>query len=42
MRANGWNRQLTAQALEINRTTLYKKMKRYSLEVDPARGSKRF
>jgi DNA-binding NtrC family response regulator len=42
LRANGWNRQLTAQALEINRTTLYKKMKRYSLEVDPARGSKRF
>ncbi|MCP4250909.1 MAG: sigma-54-dependent Fis family transcriptional regulator [bacterium] len=37
LRANGWNRQLTAQALEINRTTLYKKMKRYRLEVDPSR-----
>jgi len=32
LEANNWNRQLTAQTLEINRTTLYKKMKRYGLE----------
>ena len=32
---NDWNRQLAADMLEINRTTLYKKMKRYDLEVDP-------
>lgn len=37
LRANNWNRQLTAQILEINRTTLYKKMKRYGLDDDPAR-----
>jgi len=37
LRANHWNRQLTAQVLEINRTTLYKKMKRYGLETDPVR-----
>ncbi len=37
LRANSWNRQLTADVLEINRTTLYKKMKRYGLEADPAR-----
>ena len=37
LRANGWNRQVTADLLEINRTTLYKKMKRYGLDVDPAR-----
>ena len=30
--ANHWNRQETAKALDINRTTLYKKMKRYGLE----------
>ena len=36
LRANGWNRQLTADQLEINRTTLYKKMKRYGLDADPA------
>lgn len=35
LRANNWNRQLTAQVLEINRTTLYKKMKRYGLETGP-------
>ncbi len=35
LRANGWNRQLTADMLEINRTTLYKKMKRYGLETEP-------
>ena len=37
LRANNWNRQTTAQLLEINRTTLYKKMKRYGLESDPMR-----
>ncbi len=35
LRANNWNRQLTAEVLDINRTTLYKKMKRYGLEYDP-------
>ncbi|HPD32374.1 MAG TPA: sigma-54 dependent transcriptional regulator [Phycisphaerae bacterium] len=34
LRANNWNRQITAQVLEINRTTLYKKMKRYGLESE--------
>jgi DNA-binding NtrC family response regulator len=34
LRAHGWNRQATAEALDINRTTLYKKMKRYGLDVD--------
>lgn len=33
LRANNWNRQTTAEALQINRTTLYKKMKRYGLEA---------
>ncbi|MHC4696234.1 MAG: AAA-type ATPase lid domain-containing protein [Planctomycetota bacterium] len=37
LRANGWNRQLTAEQLGINRTTLYKKMKRYGLVAEPAR-----
>jgi DNA-binding NtrC family response regulator len=32
--AHNWNRQATAEALEINRTTLYKKMKRYGLEAE--------
>ncbi|MBX3442021.1 MAG: sigma-54-dependent Fis family transcriptional regulator [Planctomyces sp.] len=32
LESNGWNRQETARALGINRTTLYKKMKR--LEID--------
>ena len=35
LRANGWNRQLTADQLAINRTTLYKKMKRHGLEGEP-------
>ena len=35
LRRNQWNRQVTAEMLDINRTTLYKKMKRYNLEVDP-------
>ena len=36
LRSNGWNRQLTARKLGINRTTLYKKMKRYGLDTEPA------
>lgn len=36
LRANNWNRQATARMLGINRTTLYKKMRRYGLEGDPA------
>jgi DNA-binding NtrC family response regulator len=32
LEANNWNRQVTAEALGINRTTLYKKMKRLGLE----------
>lgn len=32
LRSNNWNRQQTAEMLEINRTTLYKKMKRYGLD----------
>ncbi len=32
LEANNWNRNLTAEALNINRTTLYKKMKRLGLE----------
>ncbi len=35
LRANGWNRQLTAEQLGINRTTLYKKMKRFGLDFEP-------
>jgi len=35
LRANGWNRQATAEQLGINRTTLYKKMKRYGLDREP-------
>ncbi|MEX2359195.1 MAG: sigma-54 dependent transcriptional regulator, partial [Pirellulaceae bacterium] len=36
--SNGWNRNETAEQLGINRTTLYKKMKRLGLE-DPPVGS---
>ena len=32
LESNGWNRHQTAEALGINRTTLYKKMKRLGLE----------
>lgn len=34
LRSNNWNRAATAEALNINRTTLYKKMKRLGLD-DP-------
>jgi len=34
---NNWNRQKTAKILQINRTTLYKKMKRYGLDVEAER-----
>jgi len=37
LRANGWNRQTTAEQLGINRTTLYKKMKRHGLDREPTR-----
>lgn len=36
LKANDWNRQRTAEQLEINRTTLYKKMKRYGLDGERA------
>ncbi|MFI4859293.1 MAG: sigma-54-dependent transcriptional regulator [Phycisphaerales bacterium JB063] len=32
LEANGWNRQETARQLDINRTTLYKKIKLYRLD----------
>ena len=32
LEANDWNRQRTADQLQINRTTLYKKMKQYGLD----------
>lgn len=32
LRANDWNRQATADQLQINRTTLYKKMKAFGLD----------
>ncbi|MBN1392049.1 MAG: sigma-54-dependent Fis family transcriptional regulator [Sedimentisphaerales bacterium] len=35
--ANHWNRQETAKTLQINRTTLYKKMKQYGLDVEAER-----
>jgi len=31
---NGWNRQHTAAMLGINRTTLYKKMKKFGIDVE--------
>ncbi|MEK6238692.1 MAG: sigma-54 dependent transcriptional regulator, partial [Planctomycetales bacterium] len=34
---HGWNRHLTAEALGVNRTTLYKKMKRLGLEENAPR-----
>ncbi len=39
LRVNNWNRQQTAEMLDINRTTLYKKMRRYGL-LDTPVGSK--
>lgn len=33
LRRNDWNRQKTAAELNINRTTLYKKMRKYRLDV---------
>jgi len=37
LEAHQWNRQETAKALEINRTTLFKKMKRYGLYAEAER-----
>ncbi|MCK4999502.1 MAG: sigma-54-dependent Fis family transcriptional regulator, partial [Anaerohalosphaera sp.] len=37
LEANDWNRKNTAKLLDINRTTLYKKMKRYGLEDEAQR-----
>jgi DNA-binding NtrC family response regulator len=37
LEANRWNRQETAKALQINRTTLFKKMKRYGLYEEAER-----
>ena len=33
LKRNQWNRQATAAELDINRTTLYKKMRKYQLDV---------
>src|SRR5690606_76682 len=33
LKRNQWNRQVTARELDINRTTLYKKMRKYRLDV---------
>jgi DNA-binding NtrC family response regulator len=37
LEANHWNRQETAKSLQINRTTLYKKMKQYGLDAEAER-----
>jgi DNA-binding NtrC family response regulator len=37
LEANHWNRQATAKALDINRTTLFKKMKQYGLYEEAER-----
>jgi DNA-binding NtrC family response regulator len=37
LQANHWNRQATAKALSINRTTLFKKMKHYGLYAEAER-----
>ncbi|MCR9201006.1 MAG: sigma-54 dependent transcriptional regulator [Planctomycetaceae bacterium] len=34
LESNGWNRQNTAKALGINRTTLYKKMKKFDIDFE--------
>jgi DNA-binding NtrC family response regulator len=40
LESNHWNRNATADALGINRTTLYKKMKRLGLEeIEPHRST---
>jgi DNA-binding NtrC family response regulator len=39
LEANGWNRQKTAAVLDVNRTTLYKKMKNYGLMEPPLGGA---
>jgi transcriptional regulator of acetoin/glycerol metabolism len=36
LESNDWNRHATAEALDINRTTLYKKMKRLGLDQPQA------
>ena len=41
LQANGYNRQATAEALQIERTTLYKKIKRFGLDPNPPAGSTR-
>jgi two-component system response regulator HydG len=33
LKRNSWNRQSTAAELDINRTTLYKKMRKYQLDI---------
>src|SRR3954467_10493024 len=33
LKRNGYNRQATAAELDINRTTLYKKMRKYRLDI---------
>jgi two-component system response regulator AtoC len=38
LQRNGWNRQATAAELDINRTTLYKKMRKYRLDVGEMNG----
>jgi len=37
LESNHWNRQATAKALQINRTTLFKKMKQYDLYAEAER-----
>ena len=34
LQRNNWNRQVTADVLGINRTTLYKKLKYYGLDAN--------
>jgi DNA-binding NtrC family response regulator len=34
LEVNGWNRQETARLLGINRTTLYKKMKKFDISYE--------
>jgi transcriptional regulator of acetoin/glycerol metabolism len=38
LKANEWNRQETAKQLDINRTTLYKKMKQHGLDLPEGAG----